>query len=46
MVEQVRVLKGISKDEVLNQIRAATFDAVLEVLRSGVTTRARICSAR
>jgi len=34
MVEQVRVPK-VTKDEVLNQVRAATFDAVLEVLRSG-----------
>lgn len=25
----------VTKDEVLNQVRAATFDAVLEVLRSG-----------
>lgn len=25
----------VTKDEVLNQIRAATFDAVLEVLRGG-----------
>ena len=32
---EMKVPRGVSRDEVLNQIRAATFDAVLEVLRAG-----------
>ena len=32
---EMKVPRGLSHDKVLDQIRAATFDAVLEVLRSG-----------
>jgi hypothetical protein len=35
MVEQVRVPKGISKDDFLNQVRCGVFDAMHELLMSG-----------
>src|SRR5262249_20289865 len=35
MVEQVRVPKGISKEQFLDQIRAGVFDAMHELLTTG-----------
>jgi len=33
MADQIKLPKGISRDEFLNQIRCGTHDAVLEVIR-------------